>query len=172
MNGSRASALRNQAADVRVRPARVADCDTIARMCAALWPDASAEEHGREVLQKIQGRGASTLPITIFLAEVVAKSPAESRGSHDASDAQLAKTQLIGFAEVGLRSHADGCDASHAVGFLEGWYVIESWRGRGVGRSLVAAAEEWARGHGCHEMASDTWIDNEASQRAHEVHRL
>ena len=31
------------------------------------------------------------------------------------------------------------------------------------------AAEEWARAHGCLEMASDTWIDNEESQRAHEA---
>src|SRR5688572_4077484 len=29
------------------------------------------------------------------------------------------------------------------------------------------AAEEWARGQGCTELASDTWIDNEVSQRAH-----
>jgi aminoglycoside 6'-N-acetyltransferase I len=148
MNGSGASAWRKQTKGFRVRAARLVDSDAIARMCAALWPDASAKEHGREVLQKIQGRGVSTLPVTIFVAD--------------------AEAQLIGFAVVGLRSHADGCEESHAVGFLEGWYVIEGWRGRGVGRGLVAAAEEWARGHGCREMASDTWIDNEVSQRAHE----
>ena len=39
-------------------------------------------------------------------------------------------------------------------------------------------AEDWARGKGCSEMASDTWLDNEASIRAHvklgyaEVERL
>ena len=41
--------------------------------------------------------------------------------------------------------------------------------GRGIGRMLVAAAEEWARSKGCKEMASDTWIDSEKSQRAHEA---
>ena len=28
-------------------------------------------------------------------------------------------------------------------------------------------AEAWAREQGCAELASDTWIDNEESQRAH-----
>ena len=32
---------------------------------------------------------------------------------------------------------------------------------------LMQAAEEWARTHGCRELASDTWIDSEISQRAH-----
>jgi aminoglycoside 6'-N-acetyltransferase I len=169
MNASGASALRNQAADVRVRAARLEDRDAIARMCAALWPDASAVEHGREVLQKIEGRSLSTLPVTIFVAEVAAGGQtAEGQGSQGALDVRPSQDQLIGFIEVGLRSHADGCDESHTVGFLEGWYVIADWRGRGVGHRLVTAAEEWARGHGCVEMASDTWIDNQVSQRAHE----
>jgi aminoglycoside 6'-N-acetyltransferase I len=33
----------------------------------------------------------------------------------------------------------------------------------------MQAGEEWARSHGCHEVASDTWIDHESSQRAHEA---
>jgi aminoglycoside 6'-N-acetyltransferase I len=76
---------------------------------------------------------------------------------------------LIGFLEVGLRSHADGCDTSHAVGFIEGWYILETWRRRGMGALLAVAAERWARAQGCTEMASDTWIDNDGSQRAHEA---
>jgi aminoglycoside 6'-N-acetyltransferase I len=34
---------------------------------------------------------------------------------------------------------------------------------------LMRVAEDWARGQGCVEMASDTWIDNSGSQRAHEA---
>jgi aminoglycoside 6'-N-acetyltransferase I len=52
---------------------------------------------------------------------------------------------------------------------VEGWYVNGEFRGRGVGRDLMRAAEDWARAQGCREMASDTWIDNEVSQRAHEA---
>ena len=76
---------------------------------------------------------------------------------------------LAGFIEVGLRSHADGCDPAQAVGFVEGWFVHEPFRKQGVGRALLIAAEQWARAQGCREMASDTWIDHEDSQRAHEA---
>jgi aminoglycoside 6'-N-acetyltransferase I len=31
----------------------------------------------------------------------------------------------------------------------------------------VKAAEDWARSQGLTEMASDTWLDNEVSIRAH-----
>lgn len=39
--------------------------------------------------------------------------------------------------EVGLRSHADGCDTRQPVGFLGGWYVEPTHRGNGVGRALM-----------------------------------
>src|SRR3954451_5332213 len=74
---------------------------------------------------------------------------------------------LVGFVEVDLRSHADGCNPVQAVGYIEGWYVAEECRCSGVGRKLVAKAEDWARSHGCVEIASDAVIDNEVSQRAH-----
>ena len=40
---------------------------------------------------------------------------------------------------------------------------------QGVAAELLRAAEEWAREHGCTEMASDTWIDSDVSQRVHEA---
>ena len=73
---------------------------------------------------------------------------------------------LIGFVELSLHPYAVGCDTS-PVAYLEGWYVHASYRGRGVGRQLVAAGEAWARGLGRREMASDTWLHNDASHRAH-----
>ncbi|HEY2014731.1 MAG TPA: GNAT family N-acetyltransferase, partial [Bryobacteraceae bacterium] len=54
-------------------------------------------------------------------------------------------------------------------GYIEGWYVAPDCRRGRVGARLVAAAEEWARHHGCTEMASDTWLDQLDSQRAHEA---
>jgi aminoglycoside 6'-N-acetyltransferase I len=101
--------------------------------------------------------------MTVFVAE------SATSGAKLVDVAAAGGTTLIGFVEVGLRSHADGCDTAHAVGFIEGWYVLETWRRRGVGGQLVAAAEQWARTQGCTEMASDTWIDGDVSQRAHEA---
>ena len=73
---------------------------------------------------------------------------------------------LCGLLEAGTRPYADGCDTS-PVGYIEGWYVDEDLRGTGIGRLLVAEAEDWAREQGLHEMASDTAIANESGLKAH-----
>jgi aminoglycoside 6'-N-acetyltransferase I len=135
---------------VRIRLATVDDLDAVADLRTALWPEGSREEHRSELRGILIGRPRSTLPLVIFVAE-------------DDDDT------LTGFVEVGLRSHADGCDPSRPCGFLEGWYVRPANSSRGVGRALVERAEAWARDQRCTEMASDTWIDNEPSQRAHEA---
>lgn len=74
---------------------------------------------------------------------------------------------LAGFVQAGLRSHADGCNPQRPVGFVEGWFVREEFRRRGIGKQLIEAAEGWARTHGCLEMASDALIDNQQSYDAH-----
>jgi aminoglycoside 6'-N-acetyltransferase I len=136
--------------DICIRLAELSDCDQLARMREALWPKTSAEEHAREVIQILEGKAVVTLPLIILVA-------------------QTSDRILAGFLEVDLRSHADGCDPSRPVGYVEGWYVAESYRHKGIGRKLLSAAEEWARSQGCVEIASDTWVDNEVSQRVHEV---
>ena len=74
--------------------------------------------------------------------------------------------QPVGFIEVSLRSFAEGCETS-PVGYIEAWFVGEFVRGQNLGRDLVQVAEQWALEKGCSEMASDTWLDNEASIAAH-----
>jgi aminoglycoside 6'-N-acetyltransferase I len=137
---------------IQIRPALLSDLNQLARLCEALWPESSAEKHAQELRLKLGGKAAlvSTTPLIIFVAE--------------ANDGRL-----VGFLEVDLRSHADGCDPSRPVGYVEGWYVTEDHRQCGVGRRLLAKAEDWARIHSCGEMASDALIDNERSQRAHEA---
>ena len=73
---------------------------------------------------------------------------------------------LGGFLEADTRAYADGCDTS-PVGYIEGWFVDEDLRQHGVGRALVEAAEGWARGLGLREIASDAFIANDISLRAH-----
>ena len=74
---------------------------------------------------------------------------------------------VVGFLEAGLRSHADGCDVARPVGFVEGWFVQQEYRGLGLGRALMLSAENWARQQKAIEMASDALITEEGSHRAH-----
>jgi aminoglycoside 6'-N-acetyltransferase I len=134
--------------EIRIRPAALLDREQLVVFFVALWPTASAAEHARELTEILEGRPVTTLPLIILVAE--------------ASDGKLA-----GFLEADLRSHADGCEPSRPVGYVEGWYVAEDLRKKGIGKQLLAAAEDWARSHGCREIASDTWIDNEVSHRVH-----
>jgi aminoglycoside 6'-N-acetyltransferase I len=136
-----------------VRLARPADKAPWALLRAQLWPDASVEEHASDIAAMLARGPHGGLPLVAFVAE--------------APDGVLA-----GFLEVGLRSHADGCDPRQHVGFVEGWFVLESHRRKGVGKHLLQAAEDWARSQGCVEMASDTWVDHHLSQRVHEALRF
>lgn len=74
--------------------------------------------------------------------------------------------RVNGFIEVALKEYAAGC-AYSPVGYIEGWFVEEGARGRGIGRALMEAAAAWAWSQGCRELASDSEISNELGQRAH-----
>ena len=131
------------------RPVLPSDRRRLVEMRAQLWPDGSPDEHARDVDEILAGQ-FGVYPYVIFVAE-------DEAG------------EVIGFADVTLRSYADGCDPARPVGYLEGWFVDERHRRRRVGAALVRAAEDWARGQGCTEFASDTWLEAVGSQKAHEA---
>jgi aminoglycoside 6'-N-acetyltransferase I len=112
------------------------------RMRDALWPGSLAD-HELETRQYFQNR--LEVPI-VFVAE---------------SDGQI-----VGFLELDFRKYAPGC-ASSPVPFIEGWYVDAAFRGKGVGRALIEAAERRARAMGHDEIASDAEIDNADGIAAH-----
>ena len=136
--------------DVVVRPAASADVAGVAAMCHLLWPEASVEEHTRDLISLLVPAIPGKLPASVLVAE-------QPSG------------RLVGFIHVGLRSHADVCNPAHPVGFIEGWYVAPASRRQRIGARLISAGEDWARLQGCTEIASDTWLDNLQSQRAHEA---
>lgn len=112
-----------------------------ARLRCLLWPDCSAERHELEVEQLLGSEGLVALAVL--------------------------DGKVIGFAEVSIRrDHVEGTSAA-PVPYLEGWFVEKQYRGKGIGRALVRFVEEWARGKGFLELASDAEIWNEASIRAH-----
>lgn len=132
-----------------IRRAQYGDLQQLAPLRTALWPESPVSEHSHELSAILAGKPLGILPLVIFVAET-------SEGI------------LVGFLEAALRSCADGCDPTHPVGYVEGWYVSESHRRSGIGAALLRAAEGWARSEGCREVASDTQITNTLSQRVHE----
>jgi aminoglycoside 6'-N-acetyltransferase I len=134
-------------AAIHVRPGTLGDLDRVTEMFASLWPEGPLAEHRAEAQAILAGTTPGALPLVIFVA--------------------TAGGQVVGFVEVGLRSHADGCDPRSPVGFVEGWYAAAEHRRAGVGRALMRAAEDWARAQGCRELASDTWVDHDVSLHAH-----
>jgi aminoglycoside 6'-N-acetyltransferase I len=128
--------------NVNVRGARPEDRAEWLRMRKALWEDCPDDQQVRE-MEEILGSDTEE----VHFAE-------RSSGG------------LCGFLEAALRSRADGCDST-PVGYIEGWYVDEDVRRRGIGRALVEAAEAWARSRGCRQMASDAELWNTVSHQAH-----
>lgn len=73
---------------------------------------------------------------------------------------------LAGFASVSLRPWAEGCTSTPCP-YIEGWWVSPDVRGRGIGRALFDAIENWCRAHGYTELASDVELENTGSLAAH-----
>lgn len=75
--------------------------------------------------------------------------------------------EAVGFAQCQLRhDYVEGTRTS-PVGYLEGIFVAEKARRRGLAAQLLAACEAWAREQGCAEFASDCTLQNTASRRFH-----
>jgi aminoglycoside 6'-N-acetyltransferase I len=129
---------------MRIRAYEPSDEREWLRMRCLLWPHDSSETHQTEMMEWLARPDATVL---------VAERP-DGGG-------------LAGFAEVGARPFADGCDTS-PVAYLEGWFVDADMRRQGVGAALIRTAEAWAREQGHREFASDALLHNFGSQRAHE----
>jgi len=129
---------------VTVRHVRRGDEFAWLRMRRDLWPDGS-ETHAGEIAAFLDG--TLTNPRAVLMA-------VDDRGAP------------VGFAELSIRPYVDGCDTNR-VAYLEGWYVDPDHRRRGVGRELIAGAEEWARAQGSTEFGSDALLDNDLSAAAH-----
>jgi aminoglycoside 6'-N-acetyltransferase I len=71
-----------------------------------------------------------------------------------------------GFVSLSVRSWAEGCRAM-PVAYVEGWFVREELRRRGIGAALMHAAQQWAIAQGFDELGSDVRVDNTLSMLVH-----
>ena len=126
----------------QIRRATAEDKPEWLRMRQGLWPEAPIEY------------------LDYDLDEILAD------GEQAVFVAAAADGSLVAFIEAGMRSHVEGCETS-PVGYIEAWYVDEHVRGQKLGKEMVRTAENWAREKGMAEMASDTWLENQASIAAH-----
>ncbi len=127
-----------------IRPATEADSAVWIELRSKLWPEA-ASEHPRDVARFFAG--ARREPQEVLLAFSETEAP-------------------LGFVELSIRNIVDGC-VTGRVAYLEGWFVEEGARRQGIGRALIAAAQEWGMAQGCREFASDSEIENRVSIAAH-----
>jgi aminoglycoside 6'-N-acetyltransferase I len=125
-----------------IRVATELDLEDVVALAFALWPDEDEED----LLDSLAASIDADAEI-VFLAVVDGES--------------------VGFAAASLRTdYVEGASSS-PVGYLEGVYVDEAYRRRGIGQALVRAVESWAALEGCTEFGSDAYLENLESHAFH-----
>jgi len=118
-----------------IRKADRKDASVLGELASRLWPHHTAVEMEAEMEQLLKLEDTAA-----FLA--------------------FEEEKAVGFAQCSLRhDYVEGTSGS-PVGYLEGIYVTESCRGKGIAKALLNACEDWARTKGCTEFASDCELDN------------
>ncbi len=113
-------------------------------MRCILWPS-SSEQHSQQIDNYFDGCSNDIVEALLVL-----------RGNG----------QVAGFIELNIRNFAEG-STEFKIPYVEGWFVKKEFRGNGLGKSLMCAAEQWAKSLGFKEIASDTEIDNHKSIAMH-----
>ena len=131
--------------NMKTRLIDAGDRDEWLRMRRALWPESAVDTLEAEMVDILADQDNQAVFVT-----------AKSTGN------------LGAFIEVSIHPHAIGCQTRN-VGYIEGWYVDPDLRRSGVGQSLMAAAESWARAKGCREMASDSLFGIDLGIAAHQA---
>lgn len=122
--------------------ANIADAAHVAALAVILWPDHTLTELVGEFTNHL-----SDVDNAVFL--------------------YVDNGQDVGFAQASLRrDYVEGTDSS-PVGYLEGIFVEEPYRKQGVAKQLLKACEDWAKGKGCIEFASDCELTNTQSHAFH-----
>lgn len=130
-----------------IREAQPSDLTAAARLASRLWPEHALADLQPEFSELIESDEAA-----VFLLF---------------DDGCRSEDGACGFAQCQLRRDYVEGTSSSPVGYLEGIYVDEACRHRGLARELLHACETWAKERGCTEFASDCELDNAASLAFH-----
>lgn len=81
------------------------------------------------------------------------------------------ESQLVGLSEVYVRQdEPNPLKVSYRYGYLQSMIVTESFRGKGIGKKLLVAAEGWTKEQNAAEMRLNTWEFGEGPLRFYEKH--
>lgn len=127
-----------------IKQAEAADSIVLTNLALKLWPAHAFEELKAE-LEKL----LSIQEAAFFLAFTEESA------------------QAVGFAQCQLRRDYVEGTTSSPVGYLEGIFVEEEARGRGIAEVLLLECERWAKDRGCVEFASDCEMENKESLAFH-----
>ncbi len=128
--------------ELMIRKATVEDAHEVASLAIQMWKSHTIEELTEEFYDYISKESSA-----VFLA--------------------LSDECAVGFAQCGLRhDYVEGTDSS-PVGYLEGIFVVEEYRKRGLARELLENCQKWAKKQGCTEFASDCELTNDDSLKFH-----
>ena len=125
-----------------IQKAGLAELEILTKLVLLLWPEHEPKELKAELRESLQHPDA-----VFFLAY--------EQGS------------AVGFAQCQLRNDYVEGTSSSPVGYLEGIYVAEAYRKKGIAGMLLSACENWAKEQGCCEFASDCELNNSHSLQFH-----
>lgn len=114
----------------------------LAKLAIKMWEDNSIEGLIEEFIELIEKEDAQ-----IFI--------------------KFVQDKAVGFAQCQLRyDYVEGTETS-PVGYLEGIFLEEEYRGKGYAKELLSECQKWAKEKGCLEFASDCELDNATSLKFH-----
>ena len=119
------------------------DPGSLLEMTLFLWPDESESEIKKEVRDVLSSKRQAA-----FICR-----------DDSGCDA--------GFIFVSVRREYVPGATVYPLGYVEGIFVKPTRRRKGVAQSLLSQGEKWAVEQGCRQMASDTWVWNDASRKFH-----
>jgi aminoglycoside 6'-N-acetyltransferase I len=125
-----------------IRQAALRDTDVVTDLALKMWPGRERQE-----------------------LETAAKALLASET--DAVFLYLDGGQPVAFVQCGLRNDYVEGTSDRPVGYLEAVFVDGDHRQRGIAGELLKHCEQWARGKGCAEFASDCELTNTESLAFH-----